>query len=434
MKKPLTIFWFRRDLRLEDNVGLAAALQGDNPVLPIFIFDTDILDSLPRDDHRVTFIWQQLDQMNKKLKKDHGSGIAMYHGNVLDVFKQITKEHSIEAVYTNHDYEPTAKKRDKAIADFLNQQDIEFNTFKDQVIFEKLEITKGDGGAYKVYTPYMRKWKQKLLSGDSIKNHPTNIKNYFKSKKIPYLSLADIGFEESKITPPAPDTSEQIIEEYSHVRNFPGLSATSKIGTYLRFGTISIRKLVAKAHESDDDTYLNELIWREFFMQILWNFPYSQTQAFKPAYDSVSWRNDEDDFEKWKNGQTGYPLVDAGMRELNQTGYMHNRVRMVTASFLVKHLLIDWKWGEAYFAKKLLDYELASNNGNWQWSAGTGCDSAPYFRIFNPESQLTKFDKGMEYVETWAPEYLKDTHPEPMVDHKFARERCLETYKKGIDS
>ncbi len=435
MEKVVNIFWFRRDLRLDDNVGFLEALKSRNPVLPIFIFDTDILDKLPQDDARVTFIHEQIQQMRQELQDDFGSSIAMYHGKPKEIFQEIIKDNEISKVFTNHDYEPYPIKRDKEIADLLSDKNIEFHTFKDQVIFEKEEVVKNDGNPYVVYTPYMKVWKDQFKSLD-FKIHYTsqNLDNLVKNTRMPNLSLKDIGFKSSEIKVPEYDVTPTLIQQYEKTRNIPGKDGTSRVGPHLRFGTVSIRKMVKKANAENNKTFLEELIWREFFMQVLYHNPQTLTDSFKKKYDRIEWRNNEDEFEKWKSGITGYPLVDAGMRQLNKSGFMHNRVRMLVGSFLCKHLLIDWRWGEAYFAEKLLDYEMSSNVGNWQWVAGSGVDAAPYFRIFNPTTQIEKFDKDRKYIKKWIQEYGTESYPEPMVDHKEARERALSTYKQALDN
>jgi len=436
MKDKVILFWFRRDLRLDDNLGFYQALQNDVPVLPLFIFDTEILENLPKTDARVSFIHEQVQKLSNQLSTDYGSGIAQFHDTPDAVFKKLLRDYTIEAVYTNHDYEPYAKKRDSQIKELFAQKDIPFKTFKDQVIFEKEEVVKDDGDPYVVYTPYMRKWKENFNpSTHLVECHTLSDlrKNLYQNKSLPQLSLEDMGFEESAIKVPDFTVSSELIQKYEDTRDYPAKEkGTSRLGPHLRFGTVSIRKMVKKAIDEKNETFWNELIWREFFMQILWHFPHTVNKAFRPKYDRIEWRNNEDEFEKWKAGETGYPLVDAGMRELNETGYMHNRVRMLVASFLCKHLLIDWRWGEAYFAEKLLDYEMASNVGNWQWAAGSGVDAAPYFRIFNPTTQIKKFDKEKEYINRWVPNLQELSYPEPMVDHKMARERCLKTYKEAV--
>ncbi|MCR9183439.1 MAG: DNA photolyase family protein [Flavobacteriaceae bacterium] len=431
--KKVNIFWFRRDLRLDDNVGFYKSLKGKFPVLPIFIFDTEILEQLPKDDARVTFIHDSLQVMRKILQEHSESSIAMYHGKPLDVFINILKDFDIQNVITNHDYEPYAIKRDKEVADFLSKKNIGFYTFKDQVIFEKDEVVKDDGKPYLVYTPFMRKWKARFKE-HSFKVYETKpiLKNCIKHSRLPNVSLSDIGFVQSKIKVPDFDLSKSIIQHYEKTRNFPAKDETSRLSPHLRFGTVGIRQVVEKAVAETNETFLNELIWREFFMQILWHFPETQTRAFKKKYDRIEWRNNEGDFEKWKTGTTGFPLVDAGMRQLNETGWMHNRVRMLVGSFLCKHLLIDWRWGETYFAEKLLDYEMSSNVGNWQWVAGCGVDAAPYFRIFNPTTQIEKFDKEKTYIKKWVPEFGSNTYPDEMLNHKEARERALSVYKKAV--
>lgn len=436
MKDKVTIFWFRRDLRLDDTIGLYQALNSDCPVLPIFIFDTKILESLDKKDARVSFIHDQIQKLNTKLQTNYGGGIAQFKGTPQTVFKKLMETYKVHSVFTNHDYEPYAKERDRQVQELLAKENIAFKTFKDQVIFEKDEVVKNDGDPYVVYTPYMKKWKEHfnpsihLVDYDTL---PLLDKNVFKTNDLPKLSLEDIGFESSTIKVPEYDVSKDLIQDYGETRDYPALDhGTSHLGPHLRFGTVSVRKMVKKAIASKQETFWNELIWREFFMQILWHFPHTVHEAFKPKYDRIQWRNKEEEFERWKVGQTGYALVDAGMRELNATGYMHNRVRMLVASFLCKHLLIDWRWGEAYFAEKLLDYEMASNVGNWQWAAGSGVDAAPYFRIFNPMTQIEKFDKEKRYINKWVPELQELTYPSPMVDHKMARERCLKVYKEAV--
>ncbi|WP_178984122.1 cryptochrome/photolyase family protein [Winogradskyella helgolandensis] len=433
MSKKVNIFWFRRDLRLDDNLGFYEALKSDLPVLPIFIFDTEILEHLPKDDARVTFIHQTLQTMRQTLQEDYNSSIAILHGKPEVIFKQLIEDYDIDTVYTNHDYEPYATQRDNTIKTFLEKHSIAFNTYKDQVIFEKNEVEKKDGNPYLVYTPYMRTWKEKFQAIElEIYYTKSHLDNLVCHSRLPNLSLSDIGFEKSNQEITDYEVTPTLIQTYEATRNFPAKDSTSRLGPHLRFGTVSIRKMVKKAIAEQNEIFWQELIWREFFMQILWHFPQTTTNAFKPKYDRIEWRNNEDEFKKWCEGKTGYPLVDAGMRQLNSTGFMHNRVRMLVGSFLCKHLLIDWRWGEAYFAEKLHDYDMASNVGNWQWVAGCGVDAAPYFRIFNPTTQIQKFDKNHDYLKQWVPEYQELTYPQPMVDHKMARERCLETYKTAL--
>lgn len=438
MVDKVNVFWFRRDLRLDDNVGFYEALSADLPVLPIFIFDKEILDKLPEDDARVTFIYEELQRMRNQLQQDHGSSIALLYGKPEDILKELLKDHDINAVYTNHDYEPYAHERDAAIGSILEKNGVEFYTFKDQVIFEKSEVVKADGDPYVVYTPFKNKWLERFKEEHRDENHlriyytSAVLGNCIQNSRLANLSLRDMGFKKSSIEVPEYDVTPTTIEEYEKTRDFPAKDATTRLGVYLRFGVVSPRKMVKKGMQSKNKVFLSELIWREFFMQILFHFPETRNNAFRSKYDRIEWRNDEQEFEKWKNGQTGYKLVDAGMRELNTTGYMHNRVRMLVASFLCKHLLIDWRWGETYFAEKLLDYEMSSNVGNWQWGAGSGVDAAPYFRIFNPITQKDKFDKERAYIDKFVPEHNTDQYPEMMVDHKEARERCLKTYKAAV--
>ncbi|MDG2313770.1 MAG: deoxyribodipyrimidine photo-lyase [Flavobacteriaceae bacterium] len=431
MKQKVVLFWFRRDLRLEDNAGLYAALNGPFPVLPIFVYDTAILEKLPKKDARLDFIHTSIAHLQKQLQP-LGKSMTTFQGNPLQVIEKLLDTFAVQKVVTNRDYEPYARDRDSKIASFLESKGIEFETHKDHVLFEKSEVTKDDGLPYKVYTPYSRKWMA-ALDNTGIKHFPSeNCLERLLAYDQALLTLEKIGFSEASHRAPAYNISNDIIDQYEARRNFPAVAGTSKLGVHLRFGTVSTRKMVEKAKKSNDITFLKELIWREFFQQILWHFPHTQTDCFKPQYERLEWRNNEDEFKKWCEGKTGYPFVDAGMRELNATGFMHNRVRMLVGSFLCKHLLIDWRWGEAYFAEKLLDYEMASNVGNWQWVAGCGVDAAPYFRVFNPTDQIKKFDKAHEYIKKWVPEYQELNYPMPIVEHKMARERCLEVYKSAL--
>ncbi|GHE67512.1 cryptochrome/photolyase family protein [Roseivirga thermotolerans] len=429
--EKISIFWFRRDLRFIDNTGLYYALSERNPVLPIFIFDRNILDKLPKADARVEFIQRTLEQLNKPLK-DKNSGIKTFYTTPIEAFKELSKTYTLEAVYTNRDYEPYALERDREIENFLKEQGVSFFTFKDHVIYEKEEIVSGSGSFYKVFTPYSKSWKEKYKANPpETKPSALYFDNWVPLKEEKVHSLEAMGFRHTDITIPSNTVDEEIIKHYSEKRDIPALDATSRLGIHLRFGTISIRQLAEKALNLNE-TFLNELIWRDFYAMILANNPRVIDQAFKPEYDRIPWRQDEEGFEKWCQGKTGYPIVDAGMRQLNQTGYMHNRVRMIVASFLTKHLLIDWRWGETYFAEKLLDFDLASNNGGWQWAAGTGTDAQPYFRVFNPQSQTEKFDPQLEYIKKWVPEYGTDAYPAPIVDHKLARQRAIDTYKQAL--
>ncbi|MDC7999075.1 cryptochrome/photolyase family protein [Gilvibacter sediminis] len=427
--EEIAVFWFRRDLRLHDNAGLYAAADGEYKILPLFIFDENILDELPADDARVNFIYDSLSKMQQTLKEGN-AGFCIRKGKPLEVLKELAKQYKIAAIHTNRDYEPYARKRDKSVAKWAKSEDIVFNRYKDQVIFEPQEVLKDDGDPYVVYTPFKNKWLEHFNPNEH-QPYPEVGVEAFAASSEEFPSMDQLGFKESEIKVPEYDLD--VVPNYKDTRNFPAKDGTSRLGPHLRFGTVGIRKLVQKVKD-EEGTFLSELIWREFFMQILYHFPKVVNNNFREKYDAVPWRNNKEDFKKWCEGNTGYPMVDAGMRELNNTGYMHNRVRMITAGFLCKHLLIDWRWGEAYFAEKLLDYELASNNGNWQWAAGTGCDAAPYFRVFNPTTQIDKFDKQREYLDTWVPEYQSDDYPEPMVEHKMARERAISTYKEALNS
>ncbi|MCW3123772.1 MAG: deoxyribodipyrimidine photo-lyase [Flavipsychrobacter sp.] len=433
MRQPITIFWFRRDLRLDDNAGLYHALKTGIPVLPVFIFDTEILDLLEnKKDKRVHFIHNAISDMQGKLVK-MGSTLHVLHSTPNESFKQLTEEYNITAVYTNRDYEPSAIKRDEDIEQFLKKKDIPFYSFKDQVIFEQKEVVKDNGEPYTVFTPYSRKWKERL-NGFYLKPYPTKkyYHNFYKQAPERIPSLAALGFKEAPPGIVPAKLNEEIAKRYDETRDFPAMHGTTRLSVHLRFGTVSIRHLATQATELNA-TLLNELIWRDFYQAILSNFPHVVNGAFKKEYDNIPWRNNEQEFELWCAGQTGYPIIDAGMRELNETGFMHNRVRMIVASFLTKDLLIDWRWGEAYFAEKLLDYDLAANNGGWQWAAGSGCDAAPYFRVFNPYLQTQKFDPELKYIRHWVPEYDELTYVQPIVDHSMARERCLKAYKTGLN-
>ena len=431
MEENFSVFWFRRDLRLVDNLGLNAALSSGLKVIPIFIFDTEIINKLEKNDLRIKMIHAALVKLNDAMLGNR-CNVGMYLGNPKAVFESLLRKYKIKSVFANRDYEPYAMERDKSIKSFLEKKNVTYKSFKDQVIFEKDEVVKDDGNPYKVYTPYSRKWIEKLKStGFETCKSETKL-NSLASLELPYLTLKEIGFDEKEFDIPLFNINSKTIKKYEETRNFPYLNSTSRIGAHLRFGFVSIRKLVEKALKNSNKTYLKELIWREFFMQILWHFPYTQEKSFKPKYDSIKWLNNDEEFKKWCEGNTGYPLVDAGMRELNQTGFMHNRVRMLVGSFLCKHLLIDWRWGEKYFAKKLLDYEMSSNVGNWQWVAGCGVDASPYFRIFNPKEQIKKFDKDFKYIKKWVPEFQSSLYPNEIIDHKFARNRCLETFKAAV--
>lgn len=428
----IAIVWLRRDLRLHDNAALYHALKSPYPVLPLFIFDKNILDKLEdRDDARVTFIHQTLTALEQELQKLNSSLLVEYNTPV-EAWTTVLQKYQVAEVYTNHDYEPYAIERDDKIKELLLAQGISFYTFKDQCIFEESEVVKDDGKPYTVFTPYSKKWKAKL-NDFYLKAYPTEkyFSNICATSPLRIPSLTEMNFTASKISIPPAQTSVELIKNYGEKRNFPAISGTSKLGIHFRFGTISIREKARKA-QGLSETWMNELIWRDFYMQILWHFPHVAKGAFKPAYDRIEWHNNPDEFERWCNGQTGYPIVDAGMRELNATGFMHNRVRMIVASFLTKHLLIDWRWGEAYFARKLLDFDLSANNGGWQWAAGSGTDAAPYFRVFNPTLQTEKFDKQFQYIKKWVPEFNTPAYVKPVVQHEMARQRCLDTYKVAL--
>ena len=430
--ESINIFWFRRDLRIDDNHGLFQALNAGLPVLPLFIFDPEILAQFPDPaDPRLTFIHNSLKDLDTGFRQ-HNSSLLVYFSTPEVVFGQLTSKYSVHSVYCNTDYEPAALARDQKVIRLLQEKGIDFYSYKDQVVFHQDEVTKANGKPYTVFTPYSKKWKEKLETSPIQFFESDRLLFMLKHHQSDYFpELAEIGYQPQNVQFPDKTFDLSLIRKYSQTRDFPAANGTSRLGIHLRYGTISIRKLTqfAKIHS---EVFLNELIWRNFYMDILWHFPHVAERSFKPAYDSIAWRNDEHEFERWCAGQTGYPLVDAGMRELNETGYMHNRVRMVVASFLTKHLLIDWRWGEAYFASKLLDFELASNNGGWQWASGSGCDAAPYFRVFSPELQTKKFDPKHDYIRKWVPESGTLAYPEPMVDHAFARNRAIETYRKAL--
>ena len=433
-KQPISIFWFRRDLRLSDNAGLYHALRKGLPVLPIFIFDKNILEKLPnKEDKRVTFIYETIATLKKELNT-LGSDLLVLHNSPKAAWTELFQTFNIKHIFTNHDYEPYAIKRDLEIESIAKNRHTSFYSFKDQCIFEKSEVVKDDGLPYTVFTPYSKKWKSKL-NAFYLKSYPTE--KYFNAflhieSKQPMVSMESLGFKKVNVKFSSTEVKQQLIKEYQQNRDFPAIEGTSHLGIHFRFGTISIREKVRKALALSD-TFLNELIWRDFYMMILHYFPQiGEGKAFRSAYDFIEWRNNEKEFTQWCQGKTGYPIVDAGMRELNETGFMHNRVRMIVASFLTKHLLIDWRWGEAYFAEKLLDFDFSANNGGWQWAAGCGTDAAPYFRVFSPKLQTEKFDKQNQYIKKWIPEFGTITYPKPIVDHDFARKRCLEVYKKAL--
>ena len=433
MKQPVNIFWFRRDLRLFDNSALYHALKSAKPVVPIFIFDRNILGNLEdKKDRRVAFIHNAISEIQEHLVK-LGSTLEVYYGYPENVFTELIEKYAVDTVFANHDYEPYATERDNNIKNLLRETNALLRTYKDQVIFEKTEILKADGAPYTIFTHYSKKWKSRLNDLYTAPYRSTQYaERFYKQAPVPVPALPDLGFESVEQSFPSKELETELIRKYTKQRDYPGIAGTSRIGVHLRFGTVSIRELTRKGLELND-TFLNELIWREFYQMILWHFPkVGKGSAFRPEYEMIEWRNDEAEFKRWCEGSTGYPIVDAGMRELNATGFMHNRVRMIVASFLTKHLLIDWRWGEAYFSQKLLDFDLASNNGGWQWAAGSGCDAAPYFRIFNPYTQTKKFDPGFTYIRKWVPEFEDFRYPAPVVEHDFARKRCIEVYRKGV--
>jgi deoxyribodipyrimidine photo-lyase len=424
----VSIFWFRRDLRIEDNIALYHALEAGNPVIPIFIFDDEILEELEATDARVHFIYERLEKINQLLEA-YNSSVSVFKGSVNEVFSNLLEEYEVKEVFVNEDYEPYALRRDERVANFIASKGVQLHRFTDHVVFKPGTILKEDGLPYSVYTPFKKKWL-KHFEENAPKILPEANWINFTKVQVPFPTLSALGLLPSNIK--VQDYSLSELVNYELTRDVPSLNATSFLGPHLRFGTVSIRVIIAQL-QSTDAVFLSELIWREFFIQIMVHYPKVVNENFKAKYNGIVWRNNAEEFKVWCKGETGYPIVDAGMRQLNETGYMHNRVRMITASFLCKHLLIDWRWGEAYFAEKLLDYELASNNGNWQWVAGTGCDAAPYFRVFSPSAQTLKFDPDLIYVKKWVPEFTELTYL-PMVAHKMARERALLTYKLGIGS
>ncbi len=432
-KEEITIFWFRRDLRLEDNNGLYQALKSGKKVYALFLFDTEIIGELKTKDPRVNFIFNTLIAIGKSLAH-YDASLQIHVGKPMNIFSELFKKYTIDSIYCNEDYEPYGVSRDAKIEKLAQKNNSELKQFKDHVIYAKNEVVKKDKTAYKVFTPFSKIWKKKLEIDGIRKFSSEKLLNRIGKYNNTFPSLKSLGFEPSAIIIPEFNLNTELIKKYQQTRNFPAIKGTSRLGVHLRFGTISIRKCVEEANKQEDKTFLNELIWREFFMQILWFYPKTHVLNFKEKYDSIVWRNDPKEYKAWCEGETGYPIVDAGMRELNETGFMHNRVRMITASFLCKHLLIDWRWGEAYFASKLLDFDLAQNVGNWQWVAGTGCDAAPYFRIFNPTEQTKKFDNKYTYINKWVKNLNELTYPKAIVEHKEARERCLRTYKLALNS
>ena len=433
MSESLSLVWLRRDLRLHDNAALYHALKSGHPVLPVFIFDRVILDALDdRHDRRVEFLVQEIERLRDELAK-LGSAIIVRYGKPIDVWRELTEQYTISDVFANHDYEVYAKGRDKAIGELLAERGIGFHTSKDQTLCERDEVLTGSNAPYTVFTPYSRNWHSKLTPF-FLKSYPTETyaRHFHKTDPLPVPTLAEMDFKPVGEPFPARKVPDKLLDTYGKTRDFPAQPGTSELSMHLRFGTISIRDLARQAKAADDKTFLNELCWRDFYFQVLDHFPHVEKNSFRREYDRIEWRNNEDEFDKWCRGETGYPIVDAGMRQLNTIGWMHNRVRMITASFLCKHLLIDWRWGEAYFGKKLRDYDLSANNGGWQWAAGSGTDAAPYFRVFNPTLQAQKFDPKGEYIRRWVPEFNSLNYPPPMVEHTMARQRALDTYKRGL--
>lgn len=434
MDEPLSLVWLRRDLRLHDNAALYYALKSGRPVLPVFVFDRTILDALDdRRDRRVEFLVEEINRLRNELAT-MGSTIIVRYGQPVTVWKELIEQYTIGDVFTNHDYEVYAKERDKAVGELLNEHGIGFHTSKDQTIFERNEVLSGKKTPYTVFTPYRRKWYNKL-SVFYLKSYPTeqNFTKFYKTRAEQVPTLSEMDFQSVGEPFPVRTVSDKVLATYAETRNFPALpKSTSELSMHLRFGTISVRDLARQAKEADDQTFLNELCWRDFYFQVLDHFPHVEKNSFRRQYDQIDWRNNEEEFDAWCRGETSYPIVDAGMRQLNTIGWMHNRVRMITASFLCKHLLIDWRWGEAYFGKKLRDYDLSANNGGWQWAAGSGTDAAPYFRVFNPARQAKKFDAQKAYIHHWVPELNSPSYPKPIVDHAMARQRAIDTYRKAL--
>jgi len=432
----ITIFWHRRDLRFADNAGLAAALQSGHPVLPLFIYDQTILEKLPPDDARLTFIFDQVERLAHEAREAGGGFLARY-GKTEAVFEALLKAYDVAAVYTNEDYEPYATERDAVIAKLVEKHGAEFKAFKDQVIFAKDEVLTKNGKPSKVFGAYSKAWQAKVTP-DDFKPHPSA--RLFKKENLASPqkgdasrpTLKEMGFERhEQWTPPAHLPPAKVVENYDQVRDLPAEKrGTTRLSVHLRFGTVSIRQLMQQAQELNNKL-LNELIWRDFFMMLLWHFPNTATEAYDPKMRHLPYRDDEAQYRAWCEGRTGYPLVDAGMRQLNATGYLHNRARIATAGFLVKQLFIDWKLGEHYFSEKLLDYDMSNNVGNWQWMAGTGAVAAPWFRVYSPDSQQQQYDPDYEYVKQWVPEFGTDKYPAPIVDHKFGRERALDLIRKS---
>ena len=465
-----TIIWFRRDLRLYDNAALFYALKDSNQVFPVFIFDTKILSKLKnKKDRRIEFILRSLTEIKKTLN-ENGSDLIVEMGDPEFLIPKLIKEYKCNSLYINRDYEKFAQDRDQTISKFLLNQKVTTFTFKDQVLFESDEILTQSNNPYTVFTPYknnhLRRLNEQGIELYDCENHKDNFAK-FTSKALP--ALKELGFEKTNLEdldlPTGTSGGKNLLEKfykniksYSTNRNFPSIRGVSYLSVHNRFGTLSIRHLAKLAIEADNDgalTWLSELIWRDFYFQIIANFPQvSEKKSFKSQFENLKFENDEKKFEAWKNGLTGFPIIDAAMKQINQTGYMHNRLRMIVSSFLVKDLLIDWRWGEKYFEDNLIDFDFSANNGGWQWAASTGCDSQPYFRIFNPVLQSEKFDKDGSFIKKYIPQLtplsVKEIHqpwvyfeknrdafpiklgidyPFPIVDHKEQRDMALSMYK-----
>jgi len=431
MTYNLSVFWFRRDLRLHDNHGFFQALDKSKSVLPIFIFDINILKDLNQNDRRVSLLFDRLMELNKELAKQ-SKKIHVYYGDPELILNELHEKIPFDALFANTDYEPYATKRDRTINNSLGKKYVKFLSFKDQVIFEKDEILSNEGKIYSVYTYYMKKWKS-LFNNSMTDSYPSHklLHKCITSDAIKCVHFLDeIGFEYSKYILYNPNLTQISLNKYEESRDNPNVNGTSNASVHLRFGFLSIREVVKIALQYSE-IFLNELIWRSFFSQILWNYPRVVDSCFKVKYNNLEW-NSNDLLFKWQKGQTGFHIVDAGMRQLIETGYMHNRVRMIAASFLVKNLGIDWRLGEAYFASKLMDFDLASNNGNWQWVAGTGCDASPYFRVFNPNTQRERYDPNFKYCAKWINELEENGiyRVPKIVDAKQSRLEAIDRYKR----
>jgi|SRR6476661_159510 len=432
----ICLFWHRRDLRIHDNAGLAAALDSGLPVLPLFIYDSDILTQLPdKADARLTFIYDQVERLATETETAGGTFLARY-GRPAEVLAQLADELDIAAVHTNEDYEPYARQRDGEVGEMLAQRGIAFYLYKDQVVFAKDDIMTKSGTVPKVFGAYHKAYLERLTDelllpyGSQDAFRAENLHRLTKAQAGTRPTLEELGFERrEQYSPTVELPAEDVVRNYHRTRDTPALTnGTTRLSVQLRFGTVSVRQAMRQARALNPKL-LAEIIWRDFFMMLLWHFPGTATEAYDPKMRAIPYRNNEDEFRAWCEGHTGYPLVDAGMRELNATGYLPNRVRMTVAGFLVKHLFIDWRWGERYFADKLLDYELAINVGNWQWMAGTGAVAAPWFRVYSPQNQLEQVDPELKYVKSWVPELGTAGYPAPIVEHKFARDRAVEAIR-----